>query len=79
MPVELLKTIVNRPLPLTITDPHDIDKLRVLRAAGYVSVLLPSPEGGQRFARVLHITQEGRDAVSEFQKPGSHLVTNPAY
>lgn len=63
MPVELLKAIVNKPLPLTITDPNDIDKLRVLRAAGYVIVLLPSSGGDQRFARVLHITAEGRDAV----------------
>jgi hypothetical protein len=63
MPVELLKAIVNKPLPLTITDPNDIDKLRVLRAAGYVTVLLPSPGGEQRFARVLHITAKGRTAV----------------
>jgi hypothetical protein len=63
MPVELLKAIANKPLPLTITDPNDIDKLRVLRAAGYMTVLLPSPGGDQRFARVLHITAKGRAAV----------------
>lgn len=63
MPVELLKVIVHQSLPLTVTDENDIDKLRVLRAAGYVSVLLPSPGGDQRFARVLRITAKGREAV----------------
>ncbi len=64
MPVELLKSIANNPLPLTITDPADIDKLRVLRAAGHVVVLLPSPGTNQAFARVLHITSEGRDTLT---------------
>jgi hypothetical protein len=63
MPIELLKAIAKLPLPLTITDPNDIDKLRVLKAAGYVTVLLPSPDGDQKFATVLYITAEGRAAV----------------
>lgn len=64
MPVELLKAIAGRPLPLTISDPADIDKLRVLRAAGHVVVLLPSPATDQAFARVLHITSEGRELLT---------------
>ena len=61
MPVELLKAIANQPMPLTITDPADIDKLRVLRAAGHVVALLPSPSTDQSFARVLHVTPKGRE------------------
>lgn len=71
MPVELLRAIADKPLPLTITDPADIDKLRVLRAAGHIAVLLPPPGTDQGFARVLHITTEGREiaglATSEEQ------------
>lgn len=64
MPVELLKAIAKKPLPLTITEPADVDKLRVLRAAGHIVVMLPSPCTEQAFARVLHITPEGREIVA---------------
>lgn len=65
MPVELLKVIATKPLPLTITDPAEIDKLRVLRAAGHVVAMMPRPGTDQPFARVLHITRKGRYAVAE--------------
>lgn len=64
MPVELLKAIATKPLPLTITDPADIDKLRVLRASGHVVAMLPLPGNDQAFARVLHITRKGRQTAS---------------
>lgn len=64
MPVELLKVIAKKPLPLTITDPADIDKLRVLRAAGHVVAMLPMPNVEQAFARVLHITPEGWKVIA---------------
>lgn len=63
MPVELLRAIASKSLPLTITDPAEIDKLRVLRAAGHVVAMLPLPNTDQAFARVLHITQKGRHAA----------------
>lgn len=74
MPVELLKAIANKPLPLTITDPADIDKLRVLRAAGHVVVLLPSPGSDQAFARVLHVTPKGREIVTLANSEQSHVL-----
>lgn len=37
MPVELLRQLSEQTLPVTITDLADIDKLRVLRAAGQVA------------------------------------------
>lgn len=64
MPVELLEAIANKPLPLTLTNPADIDKLRVLRAAGYVAAMLPVPGTDQAMARVLHITSEGRRSMT---------------
>lgn len=64
MPIELLRAIADKSLPLTITDPADIDKLRVLRASGHIAVLLPKPGIDQAFARVLHITREGRALVA---------------
>lgn len=65
MPVELLKAIAIKSLPLTITNPAEIDKLRVLRAAGHVVAMMPLPGTDQSFARVLHITRKGRYAVAE--------------
>lgn len=59
MPLELLRQLAGRQLPLTVTDTADIDKLRVLRAAGHVAVLLPGLDQDTPFARVLAITPEG--------------------
>ncbi|MES2280181.1 MAG: hypothetical protein V4542_02090 [Pseudomonadota bacterium] len=67
MPIELLRAIAEKPLPLKITDASDIDKLRVLRAAGYVSVFLPLATGEQQSASVLLITQKGREAMGSKQ------------
>ncbi|MFC6284818.1 MULTISPECIES: hypothetical protein [Polaromonas] len=67
MPLELLKTIADKPLPLKVTDPGDVDKLRVLRAAGYVTVLLPAASGDQQSANVLLITDKGRQALDSNQ------------
>jgi len=66
MPIELLKAIVDKPLPLTITEPSEIDKLRVLRAADCVVALLPEANTSQTFARVLHITPKGLKAAQSF-------------
>ena len=40
MPLELLHALARAPLPVRITDPTDIDKLRALQAAGFALVLL---------------------------------------
>lgn len=66
MPLELLREIAQKALPLTVDDPAQIDKLRVLRASGHVAVLLPAPFSDNQFARVLAITAEGRAALEEF-------------
>ncbi len=71
MPLELLYKMSQSPLPATITDVADIDKLRVLRAAGHISVLLPHLKAKKPFARVLAITKEGREALSHYNAPMS--------
>lgn len=66
MPFEYLREIAQAELPLTVDQEANIDKLRVLRAADLVSVLLPSATSEtQKFARVLAITPKGRQMLSE--------------
>ena len=67
MPMELLKKISYRALPLTVTDIESIDKLRVLRASGHVAVLLPSIYAKKPFALILIITERGREALRDLE------------
>jgi len=60
MPFEYLRAIARAELPLTVEDEACIDKLRVLRAADLISVMLPHPVTGANYARVLAITPKGR-------------------
>jgi hypothetical protein len=67
MPFEYLREIAQTQLPLTVDQEANIDKLRVLHAAGLVSVMLPSPTtaGPEQFARVLAITPKGRQMLAQ--------------
>ncbi|MBH2008216.1 MAG: hypothetical protein I8H71_00815 [Xanthomonadaceae bacterium] len=65
MPMELLKELAETSLPATFTKTADVDKLRVLRAAGLIAAMLPSPGALSGFARVLTITAKGKAALSE--------------
>lgn len=58
--MELLIALSERPLPHTITDPIEVDQVRMLRAADAVAALLSPPCCETPFARVLAITPEGR-------------------
>lgn len=64
MPIELLRQLSEQSLPVTITDLADIDKLRVLRAAGQVACTMNAPGSADPFARVMAITKEGRAALA---------------
>lgn len=64
MPMELLRELAHTPLPCTLGDEKDIDRLRVLRAAGYIAAMLPMPGSQSRLGRVLAITPEGREALA---------------
>ncbi|KAF1047402.1 hypothetical protein [Xylophilus sp.] len=65
MTLELLRDLSHARLPLTVRTAQDIDKLRVLRAAGHVAAMLPATgaQGDRLFARVLAITGRGRRAL----------------
>lgn len=71
MPMELLRQIAGRRLPYTLYAAADIDRLRVLRAAGLVTAWVPPPAeqmlaGGdsESPAKVLAITPKGRKALA---------------
>jgi len=64
MPLEYLQELAARELPLTVHDPACIDKLRVLRAADLVAVLVSNDESPAPFARVLSLTDKGRTMLA---------------
>lgn len=69
MSLELLKKLAERKLPCIIDSPSDIDKLRVLRAAGFVAAMFlhrPNASDAAKAheeAQVLAITAAGREAL----------------
>ncbi|MBU1360695.1 MAG: hypothetical protein KKC79_15615 [Gammaproteobacteria bacterium] len=82
MPIELLRQIAEQKLPLTIESPEDIDKLRVLRAAELLTVLITHPDSlsdpdspassgnpEREVAKVLSITPKGREALRDGSPP----------
>lgn len=67
MPLEMLQALADTPLPVTVTAAADINKLRVLRAAGQVAAMLPKPGSAETFARLLTITPEGHAALAKLR------------
>nr|WP_296015398.1 hypothetical protein [uncultured Acidovorax sp.] len=59
MPMEYLRGLERDTLPLIETDVVNIDKLRILRAAGMVEVQLPPVDSPQQNAQVLYVTGLG--------------------
>ena len=77
MTMNLLKQIAGSRLPVTFYRTEDIDQVRVLRAAGLVVALVPSPSdplsfsGSALAAQVLAVTQKGREELAKFNYPES--------
>lgn len=65
MPMELLRELAQTPLPCTLTSEQEVDRLRVLRAAGHVAAMLPKPGTEAQLCRVLAITASGRQALAQ--------------
>lgn len=63
MPLDYLRQISHEVFPLTISDPQEIDKLRVLAAAQMIEVDLPAVVS-TGVAVVRKITGYGRAAIS---------------
>lgn len=59
MPMEYLRGLERDALPLVETNVVNIDKLRILRAAGMVEVRLPPVDSPQQNAQVLYVTGLG--------------------
>jgi hypothetical protein len=65
MPLDLLRQISSKALPMSLSDMESIDKLRVLHAAGHVLVQLPGVGAKRQVARVLALTELGREALRQ--------------
>lgn len=89
MPMELLRQLAQRDqFPAPVVGEAEVDKLRVLRAAGMVQDELPGEGESVRSARVITITGLGRatlraQAAREFiarrdRLPGTPLPTAKA-
>ena len=79
MAMDLLKRLASSPLPADLRSPEDIDKVRLLRAAGLVLASLPADrdaKGGlalQQTGQVLAITPKGCEALEEVGYPTGQL------
>ena len=80
MAIDLLKQIASSPLPMYFRSPEDIDKVRLLRAAGLVIALIPAdPDPSiaaapERAAQVFAVTQKGREELSHIGYPDTQLL-----
>ncbi|MFS2164760.1 hypothetical protein [Variovorax sp. Varisp62] len=77
MTMNLLRQIATSRLPVSFYRTEDIDSVRLLRAAGLVVALVPSPfdpialAGTPSAAQVLAITSKGREELAKFDYPVS--------
>jgi hypothetical protein len=80
MPMELLEELADVDLPFEITDRADVEKLRVLLAAGHVDAVIPpvTHDHSQNPAIVLEITPLGYKALRFFGSPARMHNRGPA-
>lgn len=77
MSMDLLRQIASSRLPLTFHHPDDIDRVRLLRAAGLVIAMIPAPSdplklsGPADAAQVLAVTQKGLEELASFSYPAA--------
>ena len=76
MAIDLLRKLSASPLPAQFYAQEEVDKVKLLRAAGLVIALTP-PEAGSSgaggtgdWAQVLAITVKGREELARFDFPG---------
>ncbi|OUM02730.1 hypothetical protein [Variovorax sp. JS1663] len=84
MAMDMLRQLAGSPLPATFRTPAEIDKIKLLRAAGLVIALTPAPSnaltlsGTADAAQVLAITEKGREELAKFSFPGDAPPMQPA-
>lgn len=76
MPLDLMRALARGPLPTTVDDPDDIDRLRVLAAAHLIEAQLPPVDTPTQPAQVLGLTPEGRAAL-RMAYPDEHFSFAP--
>ncbi|RZL58981.1 MAG: hypothetical protein EOP75_01825 [Variovorax sp.] len=80
MALDLLKQIASSPLPMYFRSSEDIDKVRLLRAAGLVIAFVPTDADpliarpAERAAEVFAVTQKGRETLHESGYPDEQLL-----
>lgn len=65
MPIELMLSLAESPLPKIIEDTAEIDKLRILVAAQLVTAHLPDVHSPIQKAEVTSVTPQGRAALEK--------------
>jgi len=70
MSVEFLRQIAATPLPKSFNAAQDVDAIKILRQAGLVLALFDEPP--ECAARVLAVTEKGRDELLRFHYPDDH-------
>ena len=82
MAMDLLKQIESSRLPMYFRSLEDIDKVRLLRAAGLVIAFVPAePDiaiAPERTAQVVAITQKGREVLRQGGNRDDPLVDGKA-
>ena len=67
MSIEFLSQLASVPLPQSFSAAEDIDAIKILRQAGLVLALVN--ESSEDGARVLAVTEKGRDELVRFHYP----------
>ena len=84
MAMDLLRQLAGSSLPATFHTPAEIDKIKLLRAAGLVIALTPAsssaltPSATADAAQVLAITEKGREELARYILPGDAPPIRPA-
>ncbi|CAN7381048.1 hypothetical protein [Variovorax sp. LjRoot178] len=80
MAMDMLRQLAGSPLPATFRTSEEIDRIKLLRAAGLVIALTPAPSGssGTDAAQVLAITERGREELARFSLPGDLPAMPPS-
>lgn len=79
MAIDLLRRLSASPLPAQFYTAEEVDKVKLLRAAGLVIALTPpqastsGATGTVESAQVLAITATGREELARFDLPGRAL------
>lgn len=81
MSIDLLRLIASSPSPISFRSHRDIEKVELLRKAGFViaSVPLQSDSGPENAAKVLAVTQKGHEELVRHSYPDQTVPRQAEY